>query len=127
MKKYIILGDPVALARPRMHQKKVYDSQRTEKLIAGINLRNQHGSDPLFEGPLFLDVSFFLKIPSSHHKKNLEGLYHHKTPDLSNLLKFIEDIATGVIYVDDRLISQCTCAKYYSDTPRTEFIIKEIK
>jgi Holliday junction resolvase RusA-like endonuclease len=124
--KYIIEGDPVALARPRMSGRAVYDSQKQLKLVAGLALRSQHGDKPFYEGPLHMDVQFYLKI-SQRRKDSLENQPHRSKPDLSNLLKFLEDIGTGILYHDDMMISEVVCGKYYSDIPRTEFTIRELK
>lgn len=123
---YVIPGNPVALARPRLTKKKIYDSQRNEKLVAGINLKNQHGDQPLFEGPIHLDVNFYLKMPARQNPDKMEGRWHIFKPDLSNLLKFIEDIGSGVIYKDDCIICSVTATKYYGKEPRTEFEIKTL-
>lgn len=124
--KYIIEGSPVPLARARYGQRKVWDSQKELKLIAGINLKNQHGNNPLFIGPLHLTVFFFIEIPASRYRQRLSLKPHFYKPDLSNLLKFIEDIATGIIYHDDALIAHVTAYKLYDVKPRTEFTIEEM-
>lgn len=122
--KYIILGDPVPLARPRLTAKKIYDSQKHQKLIAGINLKNQHEGNSFYEGNLHLDVKFYLKIAAKKNVDQLKDTFHVYRPDLSNLIKFIEDIGTGIIYKDDSLICSVTATKKYSDNPRTEFEIR---
>ena len=122
--KYIIIGDPIALARPRFNVQKVYDGQKHKKLIYGINLKNQHEGKPFYEGNLHLDVKFYLKIANKKKKSVLEDTYHVYRPDLSNLIKFIEDIGTGIIYKDDSLICSVHAIKKYSATPRTEFEIR---
>ena len=122
--KYIIIGTPIPLARPRFNGRKIYDSQKHKKLVAGINLRHQHDNKPLYEGDLHLDVKFYLKIASKKKISILEDTYHVYKPDLSNLLKFIEDVCTGIIYKDDSLICSVYAIKKYSSIPRTEFEIK---
>ena len=120
---YIIKGDPIALARPRVGGKKVYDAQKHEKLVAGIDLRNQHGKRSFYSGPLHLRVVFYLKLPRDNHIQ--EGDPHISKPDLSNLIKFIEDIGTGILYEDDKWISCIEAHKVYGKEPRTEFTIEE--
>lgn len=122
--RYIILGDPVALARPRFNKRNVYDKQKHEKLIAGINLRNQHDDRPFFEGALHMDIHFFLKIPRKSKINAFENCHHIFKPDLSNLIKFVEDIGSGIIYKDDSIICSITASKKYSKEPRTEFEIR---
>jgi Holliday junction resolvase RusA-like endonuclease len=57
----------------------------------------------------------------------MRGRLHVSKPDLSNLLKFMEDLAVDIrILKDDCLIAETTCRKVYDDNPRTEFIFQEI-
>ena len=119
---YVIPGDPVPLARARMHRDRIYDPQKHLKLSAGLYLLNQHGSLPFFTGPLELSIIFYIAAS----KKHSPGKYHIFRPDLSNLIKFIEDIATGILYHDDCLISSLTAIKKYDTLPRTELTVKEI-
>lgn len=127
---YIIPGDPIPLARPRHSLWKVYDAQKHLKFCSGINLRNLHGEKVLLSGkPLHLHVDFYLVLPKSWSSKKrdlMEGKYHYSKPDFSNLLKYIEDICTGIIYTDDALIAKVTGDKFYSITPRTEITITEL-
>ncbi len=125
---YIIPGDPTPLARARFSRERVFDPQKHAKYNWGINLRSQH-DETLFNGPLGLDVTFFMPIPSSASKKRhaqlLDG-FHFIKPDISNLLKFIEDSAQGILYRDDCIISKVMCQKIYSLEPRTEFKVFEL-
>lgn len=106
----------------------VYDPQKEEKEQAILQLRLQQKRYHLFTGPLRLDVSFFMPIPASLSFKKqqaLKGVSHDKRPDLSNLIKFVEDVAQGTLFRDDSQIVVTTARKIYSDWPRTELIIFE--
>jgi Holliday junction resolvase RusA-like endonuclease len=47
-----------------------------------------------------------------------DGEIRHTTkPDLSNMLKNIEDVGNGVIWKDDKLIDQIMIRKYYGHEP----------
>lgn len=119
---YIIDGDPIAWARAAPSKyRKMWDTQKHIKFEYGISLRKQHKSDKLFEGPLLLDVTFYFKKPKSCVRK--EGSYHIYKPDLSNLIKLIEDIGSGILYKDDAIIASITAHKKYDAQPRTEFRI----
>ena len=124
--KYIIAGDPVPLARPRHGKGHFYDKQKHLKLVAGINLKNQHDDRPFYEGRLHLKVAFFLKIAKKMDVWKLNNTYHCKRPDLSNMLKYIEDVGTGILYTDDAIICSVEATKWYSDNPCTEFEIREL-
>jgi Holliday junction resolvase RusA-like endonuclease len=125
---YVIEGDPIALARGRHVGRRVYDSQKNEKLVLRITLRNQHGDRPLYQGPLLLNATFYMPIAKSRekHKESLLDSAHFYTPDLSNLIKFIEDIAKDILYHDDCLISKIIAKKIYGE-PRTEFTLTKLK
>lgn len=117
--KYIIKGEPIALARPRHgRNNQIYDSQRNEKLVNGITLLAQHHDRPMYTGPLHLDVTFFMPIKPTGKKK--DG-YHSYTPDLDNMIKWVCDISNNVLFVDDCIVAKITAAKVYDRVPRTEF------
>jgi Holliday junction resolvase RusA-like endonuclease len=83
------------------------------------------------DGPVVLGCVFYLKIPKSWSEKKKqqarEGwLRATDVPDLSNLLKSIEDGCEGVLWLNDSSIFSygtvdgTNTGKYYSDTPRVE-------
>ena len=126
---YTIPGDPVALARARFGNRRVWDSQKNIKVNTGIILQSQHGKQPLYTGPLHLDVIFYMPIASSHSAKKKEQLsdaYHFSKPDLDNLIKFILDTAHGIIFANDCIVSSLCAKKVYSLESKTEFYIREL-
>jgi len=128
---YIIPGEPQALARPRFssRSRRVYNPMRHEMLILSITLQSQHNNQPLFEGPIHLDVIFFMPYPSKLTKaqrKDIEGSYHFTRCDLDNMVKFLADIGNGILYKDDAIISSISAKKVYSDNPRTEFSFQSL-
>lgn len=129
MRIYVIPGNPVSLKRPRFSSQtnRMYNSQRNHMLVMSIGLQSQHNNDSLFEGPLHMDVTFFMPIPSKTSKKNLPSLIlkpDPTRPDLDNLIKMIADIGNGILYKDDALIASISAKKVYDINPRTEFSIQ---
>ena len=124
---YVIAGDPVALARARHYNRRVYDSQSQMKIVLGVGLRNQHDDRPFYTGPLQLDITFYMPIAKSRAKyaASLMGTYHFYKPDLSNMIKFYEDLATSILYDDDCYIAKINAKKIYGE-PRTEFTITRL-
>lgn len=120
---YVLNGKPIRLKRARSSKRYydlvVYDSQKQEKFIDSTALRSQHDNDPLIKEGCHLDVTFFMALPKN--KKHKPGDPHIYRPDISNLLKYIEDVATGIIIHDDCLISSVSARKVYDHKPRTEF------
>lgn len=122
---YVIEGDPIPLARARHGRGKTWDTQKNEKYACGVQLQSQHTCKHFFSGPIHIDICFYLPLPRLS-KKAQDGAYHLFRPDLSNLIKFIEDVGTGILYKDDCLISSLSATKKYSHNPRTEFTISEL-
>jgi Holliday junction resolvase RusA-like endonuclease len=126
--KYVLYGNPIALARPRFGWKKIYDSQRQVKMEVALQLEQQHNERPFFEGPIEMDVTFYMPIVKSRgslaKRSVLEGRYHLARPDLSNMIKFIEDVGNGIIYKDDSIVTKINAEKRYSLDPRTELTIR---
>jgi len=124
---YTVPGDPIALARHRHSGNHIYDAQKLDKLNVGLLLGHQHGSRPLFKGALCVNFVFYLPIPKSSKKNGvLQGRYHIYRPDISNLIKFYEDVSNKILFDDDCLIAVISAKKVYDDDPRTEFTIREL-
>jgi Holliday junction resolvase RusA-like endonuclease len=119
---FILNGDPTPLARARMGKWSVYDSQKHEKLVHGIQLQNQMDDDKPLSGPLILDATFYM--PTGRNKRRL-GTPHYFRPDLDNLLKYINDISQAIIFHDDCTIYKIQAIKIYDDNPRTVFTFTE--
>lgn len=123
---YVIVGDPIPLARHRHGNGHTYDSQKDLKWQYGLQLQAQHTTKTFFKGPIHVDFRFFFSVPKTSKTARNKG-YHIYKPDLSNLIKFIEDVATGILYKDDCVISTFSATKKYCHSPRTEFTISELK
>ena len=124
-KHYTIPLKPIPWKRCGLSGTKFFDTQVSDKIAFGLYLNQQHGSEPMFSGPVALDVTFFM---SSQNKIKRTGP-HYSTPDLDNLLKLLLDaiVNTKTIMTDDRLISFITAKKIYDKNPRTEFTIRELE
>jgi Holliday junction resolvase RusA-like endonuclease len=126
---YVLTGIPVPLARPRFSGTVVYDSQKSLRFAKAIELKAQHNHSWQFDGPLHMELVFYMPIAKSLSKTRrlaAEHTIHSKKPDLSNMIKFVEDVATDILFSDDALIASCRAFKLYSNDPRTELSIYEI-
>jgi Holliday junction resolvase RusA-like endonuclease len=77
----------------------------------------------MFEKPVCIEATFTFAMPASWSKKKREGLIyrsHNSAPDLSNLVKAIEDGMNGVIFADDRLVSVLQCRKVWGEKDSIE-------
>ena len=129
---FIIMGNPIPLARPRFSKDgHVWDSQKPQKLVVGLDLIKQLGSLPKFEDALSVDFKFYFPLPtrlSIEHEAKLKGSPHKKRCDLDNCIKMYLDCSIGVLFEDDCLVSTINASKMYDDgkSPRTEMIITEL-
>ena len=62
---YIIEGSPLSLKRPRFFARRVYDSQKAEKLHRGLLLKKQHDERPPYNGILHFDLTFYFVYSSN--------------------------------------------------------------
>lgn len=123
-----LMGDPIAKARARLRtgfKRRFYDCQHLEKLKLQMILQAQFGSTEPFEGPVDLNVTFYMPIKKSHFVP--ENSIHYYRPDADNLLKWVMDLANGICYRDDCICATITAQKLYSIKPRTVITIKELE
>lgn len=75
----------------------------------------------LFEGSLFVRLTFFMPIPQSMRGKErnaaVNGGYHKKKPDIDNLIKGVFDALNGVAWKDDNQVSKVEAEKIYGPEP----------
>ena len=90
----------------------VYDPKRSRDWKAYFRMAAMKfkPEQPL-DGPLALSVSFFLPRPKSRPKRDT---WPDRKPDLSNLLKAVEDAMTGVFWRDDSQIVRAVQVKRYA-------------
>lgn len=81
-----------------------------------------------FTGELELIVNTYHAIPKSWSKKKKQAALNGEIrpiikPDISNVIKSIEDALNGVAYKDDSAIVDIHGHKYYAEEPRVEVTI----
>lgn len=102
--------------------KDAQQQQDEEKLAA---LLMHHAPVAPLKGPIWLRIKAFMPIPQSKPKKwvadAIAGIVRPETkPDLSNIIKHLEDVMNGVFFVDDRQIVSLEAEKAYGDPARWE-------
>lgn len=75
------------------------------------------------EGALAMGVTFFLRRPQSLPKRERHPV---KRPDLSNLLKAVEDALKGVVYRDDSQIVRLDVEKRYDAAPGVRITLAHV-
>jgi Holliday junction resolvase RusA-like endonuclease len=115
-----VFGLPIAQGRPRAFktragQVRVYDpaNARDWKRTVQAQVLTQKPSQPV-DGPLKMTLQFILPRPRSLPKRDL---FPERRPDLSNMLKAIEDALNGVVFRDDSQIVRMELAKDYGPAP----------
>ena len=125
--KYILKGDPVPLQRPRFGRRHVWDAQKAKRVIAGIELGYQHTGHSLFSKPIKVECIFYFKIPKTRIKKLKPLTEYFFKPDIDNLIKYVLDAASKVLYTDDCIVAEIYSKKLYDTVPRTEITIIELE
>ena len=79
-------------------------------------------------GPVRMTLSIWLMESKETQRKLRKGINVYPTikPDISNVLKIIEDALNGLAYVDDKQIVWVEVVKAYSEKPRVEVIVGEL-
>lgn len=121
-----IPGNPVGKERQRHNQNNPHQRPRTpektrnyERMV-GFGWKAARG--PMYEGPVEISITVFLKVPKSYAKKTKEAMLRGdilptRTPDISNVLKSAEDGLNKIAYNDDSQITKVYGYRYYSNEP----------
>ena len=133
MIKLTIPGEPMGKARPRMTKTGfIYTPKKTvnyETLIRELFIIKYPDFQPI-EGPVEMSLTAWLKMPKTS-KKKIEAMESGeirptKKPDMSNILKSVEDALNNLAYNDDKQIVELILKKHFSNRPRIELEIAEI-
>lgn len=117
-------GIPVGKARARVvvnnGRAMAYTPEKTVNFEALVRFYAQQARVPFIEaGPLVLTVEFVRTFPKSMPKKRRATERPTTKPDLSNLLKGVEDALNGVAWRDDSQLVDVRMTKRYGDVPET--------
>jgi len=87
---------------------------------------------PPFAVAVEFKVKVYFQIPHSlSNKKKLQALHGlirpTVTPDYDNLAKACADALTGIVIRDDKFIVSAIIEKWYSDRPRVEMEVAEVR
>ena len=128
-----IPGKPVPKARPFVRKDgRVFTPKETAVFEQAVRLHAMATmkGHKILTGPIRLSVTAFFSIPKSwtlsQKAKAMSGaLRHTKRPDLSNIIKSVEDALNGIVYADDAQIDRYgESRKAFSSIPRTETVVE---
>ena len=137
-----VYGEPVAQGRPRFTTihgvARAYDPAKSRNFKQWVRLcaiqavKKIEGFKPI-ENACVVDVTFYRHIPSSWNKKKRiaadNGVIRPTTrPDLGNYEKGFYDALTGIIWVDDSIVTDKHVKKRYTaGLARIEFTVTEVQ
>ena len=130
---FVVYGEPVAKARARVCKTGfAYTPEKTvnyENLVKMCYIESK--CEKFNEGEmLYLRVKAYFSIPKSaskkkHEQMSLGEIRPIKKPDMSNVIKIIEDALNKIAFNDDSQIVKINAEKYYSVEPRVEVWISK--
>ena len=136
---FVVPGKPFGKQRPRVACRgkfsKAYTPEKTktyENLVKLFYAQESKGEMFPEDAELEIKIVAYYEIPKSVSKvkreKMLSGeIRPTKRPDIDNVAKAIYDSLNKVAYHDDAAIVESRISKFYSDRPRVEVTITNIK
>lgn len=104
--------EPSPAARPRTNFKTgaIYNTPKYRDYLRtlAIEFRRVMKTEKPLDGPLWLDIIFCMPLP----KKQVRD-YPTCKPDLSNLIKAVEDAGNKILWNDDSQIVELSARKIY--------------
>ena len=134
----IVLGDPVAQGRPRFSRQdgfvKAYDPAKSRDYKSYVRLiAAQNAPVTPVEGAIEFSLRIYRAIPKGMPKYKREAAKEGRLrpvtkPDVSNVLKGVEDALKGVWYKDDsQIVGYGVLGKWYDERPRIETMMRELE
>ena len=145
--KMILNIEPKPQTRPRFSKFGAYEDPKMKAWRRQCSqLIEQEYDGQFFDGPIMVDVTFYIKKPTlkaraktwdRFKKFTAERLWHAKKPDVDNLVKALFDSISnagynkvdkkGIVWTDDSIVCDLRARKKYSPNPRIELEIKELE
>ncbi len=140
---FTVLGDPRPLALKRARaahhgRMVIYDppqnisaKEQVKHVALAAFYANNNDRPPVpCPGSIIMAMTAYVPIPKSFSKKKraaaiAETLWPKTKPDMTNVVKLVEDALNQVIYRDDKQIGDGGQRKRYSERPRLEVEISE--
>lgn len=123
-KSYCIPIAPMPWEFHRSQGIRVFDKQMSLSTSVGIILEQQHDDEPLFDGPLKLDIIFYIRVPEK--KDPPLHMYHITKPAYHLYLHFITQALKGTVVTSGNHIVAGSWLCKYDLNPRYELTISEI-
>ena len=125
MPSFVIPGKPFAWKRPRFNRASgaTFNDATQEAYFSTVaSIAQRHTNGPI-DGPVSLGIAATFAMPKSWSNKKraaMAGQHHTQKPDLSNLVKAIEDACNRVLFRDDAQVAvYAGCSKRWGDVDQT--------
>lgn len=152
--RFVIPIEPKPQMRPKKGKFGMYEDPKMRAWRKQCSaLIEQVYDGPFYDGPIKVDVIFYMKAPQSIAKEPTpraktstwkrfkkyvsEMTWHFKKPDIDNLVKAVFDSISnagynkidkkGIVWSDDNIVCDLRARKFYSPNPRIEIEIEEIE
>lgn len=84
------------------------------RALASIIAKQAMNGRPMLDGEVHLSVTFVFPRPKKHAKMKESPMWHSSPPDVSKLIRAVEDSMSGIVFVDDRKIVSVYGEKQYA-------------
>lgn len=135
--KFTVLGEPKGKGRPRFSTQSgraitPKDTVNYETLVRTEYAIQCKGFRFPDDAMLDMRILAYYSVPKSGSRqakaqKLANIIRPTKRPDMDNVVKIVADALNQVAYKDDTQIVDCQVRKFYSEQPRIEVIIQEVK
>ena len=130
---FFVPGRPVGKARPKFGGGKVYTPERTkayEGLVRQAFLAEYREAVCEGEKAVFVHIWAYFAPPvrlSEAKKEALCGVDYAKKPDIDNIAKAILDALNGLVYADDRQVTEIYAKKSYAPLEGGEGVLVKVE
>lgn len=136
MLSFSVPGEPRGKGRPRFVSTpqggRAYTDAQTVAYENFVKFCARAAGAQIIDGPVEMRIAVYLPIPQSAPKKRQAAMLSGaelptKKPDLSNVLKLIEDALNLIAYRDDAAIVSMTMTKHYALDPRVDVYVTSVQ
>lgn len=121
---FVVLGDPVGKARPRVcnvaGKARAFTPKKTKDYEELVRAEYARQVGATISGALMVCLTFEVEPPKSWSQKKkadaISGaIYHTSKPDIDNLIKLVLDALNNCAYLDDSAIVKVSAIKRYAE------------
>ena len=120
---YTVEGEPISVVTVlETDSPQIWNTYKQLKFNYRQCIKNQHNYRQYMDGPIKLDIIFYMKFTRNNPKKGL----HESLPPIVHLFNFVDQALKGIAYRKDCTISKVSMTKIYDKKPRTEITLSRL-